>query len=130
MAAEREVRRVELILRARFASAFVGYENARRVVERYQQVVLPRATKAYELYLASFKQMAAAYPQVLIAQRTMFQVRADYVNALVNLHQNAVMLQGHLLAGGLDAPGLSRRESGIETGPGGLRTIGNSGEKR
>jgi cobalt-zinc-cadmium efflux system outer membrane protein len=75
--AEREVQRVELILRARFASAFTGYVNARRVVERYQQVVLPRAAKAYELYLASFKQMAAAYPQVLIAQRTMFQGRAD-----------------------------------------------------
>jgi len=127
--AEREVQRVELILRARFASAFTGYENARRVVERYQAVVLPRATKAYELYLASFKQMAAAYPQVLIAQRTMFQVRADYVNALVNLHENAVMLQGYLLAGGLDAPSLTPRESGIETGKGGQRAAGNSGEK-
>ena len=128
--AEREVQRVELILRARFASAFTGYENARRVVERYQQVVLPRATKAYELYLASFKQMAAAYPQVLIAQRTMFQVRADYVNALVNLHQNAVLLQGNLLAGGLDAPSLSTRESGIGAGRGGRPTAENPGEKQ
>lgn len=128
-AAEREVQRIELGLRARFASAFMGYVNARRVVERYQQVVLPRATQAYELYLASFKQMAAAYPQVLIAQRTMFQVRADYVNALVSLHQNAVMIQGYLLTGGLDAPSLSTRQSGIESKQDGLRTAGNSGEK-
>ncbi len=33
--------------------------------------------KCTNLYLRSFRQMAAAYPQVLIAQRTLFQVRTD-----------------------------------------------------
>ncbi|MBI3950877.1 MAG: TolC family protein [Acidobacteria bacterium] len=102
--AERELQRLELALRSRLASAFRQYNTAWRTVQRYQQQVLPGARRAYELYLASFRQMAAAYPQVLISQRTMFQVQDDYVNALVELRQTAIQIQGFLLSGGLDAP--------------------------
>jgi cobalt-zinc-cadmium efflux system outer membrane protein len=48
--------------------------------------------------------MAAAYPQVLIAQRTLFQARTEYVAALVELWQNVAQLRGMLLTGGLGAP--------------------------
>ncbi len=110
--AEREVRRVELMLRARAAAAFRSYLNALRVATQYEQQIMPRAQRSYELYLGSFRQMAAAYPQVLIAQRTLFQVRADYVEALVSAWQNAVLLQGLLLDGALDAPGGMSMEGG------------------
>ncbi|HZN11270.1 MAG TPA: TolC family protein [Blastocatellia bacterium] len=103
-AAEREVGRVDLVLRARLAAAFRNYRNARRVAGQYEREIIPRAQRAYDLYLASFRQMAAAYPQVLIAQRTLFQVRAEYVAALVEAWQSATQIQGFLLAGGLDAP--------------------------
>ncbi len=103
--AEREVERLELALRARLAAAFNRYYDAWQVVERYQQRVLPRAQRAYELYLTSFRQMAASYPQVLIAQRTLFQVRTDYVASLVELWQSVTEIRGMLLAGGLNAPG-------------------------
>jgi cobalt-zinc-cadmium efflux system outer membrane protein len=103
--AEREARRVELMLRARTAAAFRTYQNALSVATQYQEQIVPRAQRAYELYLTSFRQMAAAYPQVLISQRTLFQVRADYVRALVDVWQNAVQLRGFLLTGALDAPG-------------------------
>lgn len=102
--AEREARRVELVLRARWATAFRTYQNALSVVNRYQQQIIPRAERSYNLYLTRFRQMAASYPQVLIAQRTLFQARADYVNALVDVWHSAVQLQGFLLTGGLDAP--------------------------
>ncbi len=104
--AERDVQRLELSLRARLSAVFAEYSSSLRAVERFQQRILPRAGKAYELYLASFRQMAAAYPQVLIAQRTMFQVREEYIRALARLHQNAIRLQGFLLTGGLDAPAM------------------------
>src|SRR6266540_3838269 len=81
--AEREARRVELMLRARTASAFRAYQNALSVAIEYREQIVPRARQAYELYLASFRQMAAAYPQALIAQRTFFQTQAEYVRALV-----------------------------------------------
>ena len=48
--------------------------------------------------------MAAAYPQVMIARRTLGQVRAEYVRALVEARHAAVLLEGLLLTGGLDAP--------------------------
>jgi len=49
--------------------------------------------------------MAAAYPQVLIAQRTLFQVEVEYARALIQLRQSAVGLRGFLLGDGLDAIG-------------------------
>lgn len=103
-AAEREVQRVELSLRSRLADSFNHYQTALGVASRYQREVLPRAQRAYELYLAKFRQMGAAYPQVLFTQRTLFQARAEYIGSLVELWQNVVQLQGLLLNGGLDAP--------------------------
>ena len=58
--------------------------------------------------------MAASYPQVLISQRTMFQVRENYLNALVEVRQNAIRIEGFLLTGGLDAPRVRSSESGPE----------------
>ncbi len=102
---ERELDRLQLVLRSRLASAFREYRNAAQMVEKYRTQVLPRARQAYEMYLSSFRQMAAAYPQVLIAQRTLFQVEAEYARALINLRQSGVGLRGFLLSGGLDAMG-------------------------
>jgi outer membrane protein, heavy metal efflux system len=110
--AEREVRRLELLLRARFASAYRTYLNALRVATQYEKQIVPQAQSAYELYRSNFRAMAAAYPQVLIAQRTLFQVRVEYVQALVNTWQNAVFLRGFLLNGALDAPGGMTMEGG------------------
>ncbi len=110
--AEREVQRVELTLRMRFAAAFRDYQNALRVATQYERQIVPQAQAAYDTYLRNFRGMAAAYPQVLIAQRTLFQVRADYVEALVNTWENAVLLQGYLLNGALEAPGGLPLESG------------------
>ena len=73
---------------------------------------MPRAREAYQTYLTNFRQMAAAYPQVLIAQRTLFQVEVEYARALVQLRERAVGLRGFLLEGGLDP--LSRPGEGTE----------------
>ncbi|HWP43136.1 MAG TPA: TolC family protein [Blastocatellia bacterium] len=108
--AERELKRLELALRMRLAQAFRDYNSARAAVARYREVMLPRAERAYNLYLTSFRQMGAAYPQVLIAQRTLFQLREEYLNALVDLRQNTVRIEGFLLTGALDAPRMRSSE--------------------
>lgn len=100
--AERDLERLQLILRSRFAAGFREYRNAQQMVERYRTQVVPRAREAYRTYLANFRQMAAAYPQVLIAQRTLFQVEVEYARALIQLRESAVGLRGFLLEGGLD----------------------------
>jgi outer membrane protein, heavy metal efflux system len=103
--AEREQERLQLLLRSRFAASFREYRNAQQMVERYRTQVVPRAREAYRTYLTNFRQMAAAYPQVLIAQRTLFQVEVEYARALIQLRETAVGLRGFLLDGGLDPVG-------------------------
>lgn len=110
--AERDLERLQLTLRSQFASSFREYQNAQQMVERYRTKVVPRAREAYQMYLVSFRQMAAAYPQVLIAQRTLFQVEVEYARALIQLRETAVRLRGFLLDGGLDS--LSRAGEGTE----------------
>ncbi|MBI3693437.1 MAG: TolC family protein [Acidobacteria bacterium] len=101
-----EVDRLKLSLRARLAGAYKEHQNSRLLAEKYQTQMVPRAQKAYDLYLGSFRQMAAAYPQVLIAQRNLFQLQEDSVRALVNVWRSAVEIQGLLLMGGLEAPSM------------------------
>ncbi|HLA09921.1 MAG TPA: TolC family protein [Pyrinomonadaceae bacterium] len=110
--AELELQRLRLSLQSRFAVRFREYRNAEQMVERYRTRVVPRARQAYDMYLANFRQMAAAYPQVLIAQRTLFQVEVEYARALVQLRQTAIGLRGFLLAGGLES--INRAGEGTE----------------
>jgi cobalt-zinc-cadmium efflux system outer membrane protein len=103
--ARRDVERVKLSLRLRMARAYKQYQDSLTRVEKYRTQMIPRAQKAYDLYLTSFRQMAAAYPQVLIAQRNLFQLQGDYVSDLITTWQSAVEITGLLLTGGLEAPG-------------------------
>ncbi len=102
--AHREVQRLELALRQRSATTFAEYLTARQTVEVYRTRILGDARKAYELYRQRFQQMAAAYPQVLIAQRTLFQAQVAYIAALMDLWRTAVEIRGLLLVDGLAAP--------------------------
>ena len=102
--AQAEVRRLELTLHTQIETALKSYEDARVDVERYREQILPRAQQSYELYRRGFQQMAAAYPQVLIAQRALYQARVEYTQALVDLWRGHALLQGMLLGGGLEAP--------------------------
>jgi outer membrane protein, heavy metal efflux system len=103
--ARHDVERVRLSLRLRMARAYKQYQDSLTRVEKYRTQMIPRAQKAYDLYLASFRQMAAAYPQVLIAQRNLFQLHEHYIADLITTWQSAVEITGLLLTGGLEAPG-------------------------
>jgi outer membrane protein, heavy metal efflux system len=102
--ARQEVQRVQLVLQERAAILLQSYVTSRSAVDAYRDRIIPRARKAYELYLKSYRGMAAAYPQVLIAQRTLFQLQTDYIAALNNLWGNSIALKGFLLTDGLEAP--------------------------
>jgi cobalt-zinc-cadmium efflux system outer membrane protein len=102
--AQREVQRIQLVLRERAAALLQNYVTSRSTVEKYRNRMIPRAQKAYDLYVKSYGGMAAAYPQVLISQRTLFQLQTDYITALENLWGNSIALKGFLLTDGLEAP--------------------------
>ncbi len=106
--AQAELGRVELSLRQRLSRQYARYRTARSVVESYRKDNLPDARRAYELYLESFRRRRAAWPQVLVAQRTYFQISVDYVDALEEMRRAEVAILGLLLVDGLDEPpGLS-----------------------
>jgi cobalt-zinc-cadmium efflux system outer membrane protein len=91
------VRQTELAAAARVAGAFEQYDTARRSVDIYRREILPRASEAYAMYRRSYEQMAAAYPQVLMAQRTLFQSQDQYLDALDRAWDAAVTLEGFAL---------------------------------
>jgi outer membrane protein, heavy metal efflux system len=102
--AKREVERVKLVLRERAASVVQNYTFSQTAVERYKNQMIPRAQKAYEMYTKKYQEMAAAYPQVLIAQRTVMQLEVSYITALENFATSSLSLQSYLLTDGLEAP--------------------------
>jgi cobalt-zinc-cadmium efflux system outer membrane protein len=102
--AETELRRVELSLRAMAAAEFASYLTAIRGAEAYRAEMLPAAEEAYRLYLARYREMGAAYPQVLSAQRTLFELSDEYLESLDAAWRSALRLQGMLAGEGLESP--------------------------
>jgi outer membrane protein, heavy metal efflux system len=99
-----EVERVKLVMRERAATVVQNYVFSQSAVDRYRNQMIPRAQKAYAMYTKKYQDMAAAYPQVLIAQRTLMQLEVSYVNALESLATSSLSLQSYLLMDGLEAP--------------------------
>jgi cobalt-zinc-cadmium efflux system outer membrane protein len=105
--AQAEVFRTQLAVR-RAAEALVQTILAdQQRAARYKNEMLPRALRAYQLYLAKYRQMGAAYPQVIVSQRTLFQLRIAYVHILLDLWRNAIALQNFTLSGALEPPAAS-----------------------
>lgn len=100
----REFDRVRLLLRERAAASVQTYRNAADMVEQYRSGILPDAREAYQLMIRSWGQMAASYPQLLLAQRTLVEVNEEYVTSLQELWRTSIALQGFLLTDGLEAP--------------------------
>lgn len=102
--AQQEEKRVQLVLQERASTFLDTYHRSRIMAERYRTQLLPRAQKAYELMVQKYGLMLASYPQVLLAQRTLFQLQTDYISALESLWMNIITLRGLLLTDGLEAP--------------------------
>ncbi len=102
--ARQEVTRTELSLRHEAEPLAQSYEAARFTAERYRTELIPRAQRAHELYLKKYQDMAQAYPQVLVSQRTLFQLQVAYLTALGETWKSAVALENFTLSGGLVAP--------------------------
>ena len=102
--ANQDVLREQLSLRQQAAPLAQSYASAKFEAERYKTELIPRATRAYELYLNKYQNMAQAYPQVLVSQRTLFQLQISYLMALHDVWRNAIALQNYTLSGGLQTP--------------------------
>ncbi len=92
-----ESRRVELELRRQASMVVEEYESAQSTVKAYREHILPQSRSLYEMQQKAWGRMALSYPQVLLAQQTLFNAQAEYIHALLNLRTNAVALSGFLL---------------------------------
>jgi len=99
-----EITRSQLSLRRDAEGLLENYLSAKLEAERYRTALLPRARRAYELYLAKYQNMAQAYPQVIVSQRTLFELEVHYIDALDRMWQNAIALENDTLQGGLEKP--------------------------
>lgn len=101
---QQEPERVRLQLIQAAQPLLQQYATESLDAERYRIQLIPRAQRAYELYLQKYRNMAAAYPEVIVSQRTLFQLQESYARTLGDLWTTAVQLQNYLLADGLSAP--------------------------
>jgi cobalt-zinc-cadmium efflux system outer membrane protein len=99
-----EVTRVELSLRQRLADAFNRYQTALEASRIYRESSIPQATEAYEVQLDMYKKRRIAWPQVVMLQRGVLEVRARYTQSLLELREAEVEICGLLLVDGLTAP--------------------------
>ena len=98
-----EVERIRLQLVRTAQPVLQQYLMSRMEEERYRTELIPRAQRAYELYLGKYRNMAAAYPSVIVSQRTLFQLQDNYARTLGELWITTVQLENYLLTNGMAA---------------------------
>jgi len=103
IAAEQEVRRVELSLQQRLATAFERYANSQQQAQKYTAAILPNAKDSLDLILKGYRQGELSYVQLLTAQQTYFRVNLSYLESLRELRASSVAIEGLLLSGALEA---------------------------
>lgn len=104
---QRENEEVERVRRRLLQAAqpmLQRYSLSKLEEERYRTQLIPRARRAYELYLEKYRHMAAAYPQVIVSQRILFQLEDRYAQTLAELWTTAIQLQNYLLTDAMSAP--------------------------
>jgi cobalt-zinc-cadmium efflux system outer membrane protein len=102
--AQEDLIRTRLAIKQHAETLAASYLSARYTADHYRTELMPRAQRAYQLYWTKYQSMAQAYPQVLVSQRTLFQLQIGYLMALLDAWTNAIALQNYALSGGLTAP--------------------------
>jgi cobalt-zinc-cadmium efflux system outer membrane protein len=98
------VRRIELAIQSRLARASQEFESAFAAVNKYEQEIVPQAEQTLELSEVSYQAGELDFLQVLVVRRVYYDSLIQLIAAQGQLAQSSAMLDGLLLAGGLDAP--------------------------
>lgn len=92
---------VALSLQQRLAAVYQQYEQARQQASRYDETILKKARRNLDLNRQCFEAGESAYLGVLTAQRSCFQARLAWLNALEQLWSATVQIEGLLLSDSL-----------------------------
>ena len=99
--AQNNVQRLTLSTQARLAEAFGDYRDAAIRVNVMQQEILPRQAESVELIEKGFGTQFD-FLRLFSARRNYYESRVQYLNALVALRQQEVLIDGLLLTGAFD----------------------------
>lgn len=92
--AEQQKEAVKIALQARLAGIYHALTAAWNEINALKTTVIPEAQNAYEMINQGYQMGKFGFLDVLGAQRSLFQVRSQYVTALTDYHQNAARLEG------------------------------------
>ena len=53
--------------------------------QHYKMEMIPRALRAYQLYFAKYQTNGRRVSEVIVSQRTLFQLQVSYINVLSDL---------------------------------------------
>ena len=84
---------VEIRLANELALAYQRLDTARQEVESLQRDILPGAQSAYDAATQGFEMGKFSFLEVLDAQRTLFQVKSQYLRALADAHRSAAGIE-------------------------------------
>jgi cobalt-zinc-cadmium efflux system outer membrane protein len=112
-----EVVRVELSLRQRLAEAFNRYLTALQTAQIYREENVPKAAEAYEVQLDMYRKRRIAWPEVVVLQRNLLEVKSKYTQSLLELREAEVAICGLLLVDGLTVPPGPLSAGHIEANP-------------
>jgi cobalt-zinc-cadmium efflux system outer membrane protein len=94
-AAQAASERERLRLQRSVATLFFEYESTRNTALQYKGQILPRAAESLRLYQSNYQRMSGPYSQVLLAQRTLFQLEAEAIRAADTAWHNALALESY-----------------------------------
>ena len=122
---QRDVERVRLNLQQRLSRDFNHYQTSLRNLRRYQDEILPRSRRAFELYLKNFAAEENGYSRVQTSRSAYMQASIKYVEELLELRRAEVTIEGlELVEESVEAGTLRPPASGRMQPPG--QGIGHS----
>jgi outer membrane protein, heavy metal efflux system len=92
-----EADRRKQMLGRKVAAVYREYQDSAAAAAKYRDQMIPAASQAFEMYSSNFGNMVATYAQVLQTQRSLIQLREEYIAALVTAWRSAVEIDGLLV---------------------------------
>ena len=104
LAAARNMERVEKALTAVFYQRFAEYKTAMQRVTLYREDVLSDVEESLQLMLQAYQHGQSSYVELLNTQRTLFEVKIEYLDNIALLLASSTKINGYLLEGAFDRP--------------------------
>lgn len=102
--AVQNVKRIEQSIKSRLARVAQEFDAAMATVKKYEQEIIPQATKSLELSEEAYRAGELDFLQVLVVRRSYYESTIRLIEAKGQLAGAGAKIDGLVLTGGLDAP--------------------------